>query len=368
MTEKMGIRELAERAKAEGAFDLAQGVIDLDPPVVLLDGLRSLPLEQVSRYDNKRGVLEYREAVVKYLASRGWQIDLDKLMSVAGVMAGISSALLTELRPGAKVLLPEPFFIAHKLLLEALGFEIVYLKTRLGEDLSWAMVEEKMKEVDGVVVTTPANPTGQVASIEVLKKLSGVAKRHNCLLLVDEMYREFIWDEKERDDSDYADLDLSNTVVLRSWSKTLAVPGWRVGFAITSPERMEKMAVSHDAMYIGGSTIAQHALAAALDKHTDKLNRYVEDLRQVLLENMEILREAFVAYGLNPLPVTATYYMLLKHERKSDMAMVEELIRKKIVATPVSILFADSKDTGYIRIHFAVRPEVARKVAGALGE
>ncbi len=367
MENKLGIRELAERAKAEGAYDLAQGIIDTDPPAVLVKTLRDLPIENISRYDNKRGVGQYREAVVGYLRSRGWKVDLSNVMSVAGAMAGISSALLTDLRPGDKVLLPEPFFIAHKILLETLGFEVEYLPVALGEDLDWDEVEKKMDEVDGVLLTTPANPTGQVASVDVLRKLSKIAKEKNCLLVLDEMYREFIWDEEKRDDSAYADLDLTKTVVVRSWSKTFAIPGWRVGFAVTSPERIENMAVRHDAMYIGGSTIAQNALAVCLDQHLDELDKYVDDLRVMLMRNKEILERAFVRYGLTPLPVPATYYMLLKHDRESDMAMVEELIKKKVVTTPANILFNDTtKETGYIRIHFAVKPEVAKEVAKIL--
>ena len=369
MTKELGIRELAERAKKEGCFDLAQGVIDADPPKALLNAMRELPLKKVSRYDNKRGVLKYREAIVGYLKSRGWQAGLDNVMSVAGAMAGISSSLVTDLEPCAKVLLPEPFFIAHKLLLEALGFEVEYLPTKLGEDLDWDEVKTKMSEVDAVIVTTPANPTGQVASVEVLRELSERAKEENCLLVLDEMYREFVWDEDKRDDSEYMNLDLSSTVIVRSWSKTLAIPGWRIGFVITSPDRVEEMAVRHDALYIGGSTIAQHAMAKALDQHLDELNQYVDDLRQTLLQNKAILEKAFTEYGLTPLPVPATYYTLLKHDRDSDMTMVEELIAKKIVTTPVNILYNDStKNTGYIRIHFAVADGVAEKVAAILGK
>ena len=70
---------------------------------------------------------------------------------------------------------------------------------------------------------------------------------------------------------------------------------------------------------------------------------------------------------MTPLPVSATYYMLILHNRESDMAAMEELIKKRIVVTPANILFSDSaKDTGYIRIHFAVAEGVAERVAGIL--
>ncbi|MFH1353813.1 MAG: pyridoxal phosphate-dependent aminotransferase [bacterium] len=367
MKGKVGIRELAERAKAEGAYDLAQGVIDAPPPRVLMEALRGLPLEKISTYNNKRGVKEYRQAIVSYLGSRGWRVELEQVMAVAGANGGVTSALLTDLRPGAKVLLPEPFFAYHKLLLETLGFEIEFMKVPLDGRPDWDGIVEKMKEVDAAVITTPANPTGQVASVEVLASLSEAAAENDCLLLIDEMYREFIWDNPPKDDASYEKINLAKTVLLRSWSKTFAIPGWRVGFAVTSPVRVEEMAARHDALYIGGSTIAQNALAVALRGNLEDLNKYVEDLREMLLKNKEILEEAFADYGFTPLPVPATYYMMLKHGRENDMAAVEELIKKKIVTTPGNILFADStKETGYVRIHFAVKPEVAIKVAGIL--
>lgn len=367
MSKNIGIRELAERAKKEGAYDLAQGVIDAPPPEVLIKTLRDLPLEKISSYDNKRGVMKYREAVAKYLGSRGWKVDVNQVLSVAGAMGGITSALLTELRPGARVLLPEPFFVYHKLLLETLGFEIEYYSVPLDTQPDWGEIKKKMGSVKALILTTPANPTGQMASGEILKSLSEVAKDSDCLLILDEMYREFIWSEETPDDSAYADLDLAKTVVVRSFSKTFAIPGWRVGFVVTSPERVEEMAVRHDAVYIGGSTIAQNAMAGVLDNNLDELNEYVSDLRELLRKNMKMLALAFEQYGMTPLPVPATYYMLLKHNRESDMAAVERLFTKKIAVTPVNILYADSsKDAGYIRIHFGVTKETAKAVVDIL--
>lgn len=362
----VGIRELAERARAEGAFDLAQGVVDAPPPKVLTEALRSLPLDKVSMYNNKRGVMEYREALVGYLGSRGWKVELGGVMATAGANGGATAALLTDLRPGVKVLLPEPFFVYHKLLLETLGFEIEFMRVPLEEQPDWDEIKERMKDVDAAIITTPSNPTGQMAAVETLVRLSEAAVENDCLLLIDEMYREFIWDNPPKDDGGYDGLNFDKTVLLRSWSKTFAIPGWRVGFAVTSPERVEKMAVRHDALYIGGPTIAQHALAVALKNNLDDLNEYVADLREKLLNNKEILTKVFEGFGMEPVPVPATYYMMLKHNRESDMATVEELIQKKIVTTPGNILYADStKDTGYIRIHFAVADGVAKEIAGA---
>jgi len=179
---------------------------------------------------------------------------------------------------------------------------------------------------------------------------------------VDETYQDYIWDGTFVSPLTLTD-DWSSLVVLRSFSKTFAIPGWRVAFAVTTPERVEKAAVQHDALYIGGSTIAQYTLAAALEQYLPELNKYVSDLRAQLAQNRDFLAETFRDYGMEPLPVPATYYMLIKHHRKSDLAAVEELLAKKIVVTPANILYADqSQNTGYIRIHFAVPPETVAEV------
>lgn len=358
-----GIREIAEEAKRIGAIDLAQGIIDSPPPSPLTESLKNLPLEKYSTYNNKRGVPEYRESIVNYLKFRGWNVHLDQILGIAGVTAGLAAGLLSELKPGASVLLPEPFFIGHKLLLEALGFNIIYLETPVEGGPDYEMLESAMNKADAMILTTPANPSGYVVLPSDINKLTKLAKDTDKLLLIDEMYREFIWDEETPDDSEYNDFDLNNSIFLRSFSKTLSIPGWRVGFAVTSPERLEKMAATHDALYLGGSTLSQHAIADALATEMEGLNSYVVSLRDTLKSNREILAEAFSGIGMEPRLSPATYYMFIKHNRESDTVAVKELMDKKIAVTPANILFSDSsKESGYIRIHFAVKPEVAQKV------
>lgn len=359
----LSIRELAERAKRLGAHDLAQGIIDTSPPPALLDSLRALPLERYSTYNNKRGVLEYREALREYLAGRNFSVPVDHIMNTAGTMAGLTSALLAELRPGDTVLLPTPFFINHKIFLETLGFKIKWFPTPLDGPPDWEALAQAMQGVRAVIVTTPTNPTGQVARPETLRILSQAAASAKCLLLIDEMYREFIWEHTPADDAGYDMIDWSSTVLLRSFSKTFAIPGWRIGFAVTSAERLERMAGSHDALYIGGSTLAQHAIANTLRDNLPDITAYLAQLRVTLAENHALLEKAFRSYGMKPLPVKATYFMLIEHGRENDMAALEALMGKKVVVTPVQILTSTpDTSTGFIRIHFAVSSATAREV------
>lgn len=127
------------------------------------------------------------------------------------------------------------------------------------------------------------------------------------------------------------------------------------------------MATRHDALYIGGSTIAQYAMASVLKKNLPALKHYVANLRKQLRANKKLLAKSFTAYGMEPLPVPATYYMIIKHNRRSDLTAMEELMDKKIFVTPLQILYANSsRDTGYIRIHFGISAKTAKSVSEIL--
>jgi aspartate/methionine/tyrosine aminotransferase len=350
-----GIRELAERAKAVQALDLTQGTIDAPPPAILPVLLQHLPPDRASRYTNKRGVPEYREAVQHHLQERRWPVPLDGIIATSGVSGALTSALLAHARPGATVILPEPFFIGHRLLLEALGFQIRYLPVPLDGAPHWHEIEQALASADACIITTPANPTGQVASLDTLTALSEAAARSQCLLFIDEMYREFIWEHPPADDARYVSLNLTSTVVARSFSKTFAIPGWRIGFAITSPARVELMAKIHDALYLGGTTLAQYVLAEALTQHSTELMAYVTSLRHQLQANQQALAGAFTQIGMKPLLSPATYYLMIAHQRKDDLVATEELLGKKIAVVPLRILYADTtQPSDYIRIHFAI--------------
>jgi len=363
----LGIREIAERARAVGGHDLAQGVIDATPPHVLIDQLSSLAWPDASIYNNQRGVQAYRESLKFYLKTRNWDLPLESIIGTAGAIGAQTAALLSHCAPGDTVLLPEPFFIGHKLLLETLGYNVQYVPFPIGESPQWDLLETHMPNASALLLTTPANPTGDTIDSDSLQKLSTAAGKNSCLLILDEVYREFIWNESSPDDTAYQDIDLSHTVITRSFSKSLAIPGWRTGFAITSPERAEQIAAKHDPLYIGASTLAQHTVAQSLSNHLPELNTYVQETRQLLLQNQETLSEAFSGFGMDPLSTTATYYMLIKHNRSSERVAIEELMAKKVFATPAQILYQNpATETSYIRIHFGVAANTAKAVHKAL--
>ena len=363
----LGIRELAERAKAVGAIDLAQGIVQIDPPSALVAELHQLAAGVGTTYDNKRGVGGYREAVVDWLGGRGWDVDVANVQGTAGVTCAITSALLAKLSPGDQVLLPEPFFIGHKLLLEALGFVPVYYSVPLETEPDWKEIGSQFASVQACIITSPANPTGQCASAETVRELSQAATSSGCLLLIDEIYREFHWDEIDIDDTHYRDIDLTATCIARSFSKTLSIPGWRVGYSISSPENVEHFSSLHDPVYLGGVGSSQQALAEALMNQRGALEVHIQAVREQLQESRRLLVEAAEARGWKPLATPGAYYLVVHTPGEDDMAVCEALLESGVAATPLRVLYADtSVPREYIRLHFAVSPEIAAAAAAKI--
>jgi aspartate/methionine/tyrosine aminotransferase len=130
---------------------------------------------------------------------------------------------------------------------------------------------------------------------------------------------------------------------------------------------MEAISTTHDPIFAGGSTIAQNALAQALDKHDDELTAYVDDLRELCRTNASTMLEAFAKIEMVGEMPAATYYLLLRHNRASDMEAFEELLKLGLVATPGSAFFSDqSVNTGFIRIHAGISTESRQRVVAAV--
>lgn len=361
------IRELAEYAKSSGSVNLAQGVIDVPPPEILMAILKKLPLKDLSRYENRRGVLVYRQAIQRMLAARNWEIPVESIMATAGGMAGIAASLLVACPAGGRVLLPEPFFQGHRNLIDALGLQAVYVSVPIDQAPDWDELISHFPEVDAAIITTPANPTGQIATIPDLKKILAAGQRHDCFIVLDEIYRDFIWNEPIPDDAVYSDLDLSRASIVRSFSKTLSVSGWRIGYLLSSPALIEAIINRHDPLFGGASTIAQNTLAVGLTDHYQTITRYIHELRELCQANLAVLADAFSAYGMVPTIPPAAYYMLMKHNRASDIAAMEELIERQIVTLPGRAIYSHPDiNTDYIRIQVGITAENRQRVIDQL--
>lgn len=358
---------MADVAIEAGAIDMAQGVIHTSPPPLFLELLsKRFSERQTHVYASPAGYKPYRETLLKLAQQENQGLTLDTLMATSGVTGGLVSALTTCCQPSEKVMLLEPFYPAHDWAIRALHYTPAYVPYTPDFTLDWAEIEQTMPHVKACIIANPANPTGLVLTSDELERLYQLCKQYNVLLIVDEVYREFVWEGQYTSLLSTAD-SLEHLVILRSFSKNLGLAGWRAGYAITTPERRVQMTHLHDALYVGAPAPVQIVLTELLAQHANVVQSFIQELIESYRQNRANIIDAFTAFGMQPLPKQGAYYMLIQHNRSSDLTATQELLDKGIAVAPgIPFYRPNTLDTGFLRIHFALSQANCEKVVTIL--
>jgi aminotransferase len=356
-------REMADIAAARGAVDMSQGVVHTIPPLVFVNEMRQIIGErQPHVYSSPAGLMPYREALRNLMRPEKPDLTTEMIIGTNGVTGGLAAALSSHCQAGERVLLPEPFYPAHDWVIRTLKLVPEYLPYYPEHKPSLATIAKILPRVSAVLLTNPANPTGMVWSKEELLGWHDICRRKKILLLVDEVYRDFIWEGR------YASLlhlldSLEGVVILRSFSKNLALSGWRVGFAISTEQRCQIMSRAHDAIFVGAPAAPQLVMAKLLRERRPELEMFVHRLVNLYANNRPEVARYFTAAGMEPYAGQGAYYMLVKHRRISDRAATEELLNLGIAVAPGASFFRPGAgNTGYLRVHFALSEENMGKV------
>jgi aminotransferase len=186
-----------ECARVQG-INLAQGVCDLEAPAAVREAAAWAVNAGFNTYTRYDGLAELREAIAhKQKWFTGMEVDPEtEIIVSAGATGALYCACLALLNPGDEVILFEPYYGYHVSTLAATGAAPVYVRlsppawTFRDEDLE-AAISPKTR---GIVINTPANPSGKVFSAEELQRLAGLASRHDLFVFTDEIYEHFVYD------------------------------------------------------------------------------------------------------------------------------------------------------------------------------
>ncbi len=355
---------MADEAVRYGAIDLAQGVLHTEPPKVLIDLLSELITEpRVHTYSSPQGIPAYLESLENLLATEGTPVSKTNLLGSSGNTGGLLAVLIAHCSAGDRVILPEPFYPAHLWAIRAARCEPVFVGYNERFTPNEAELLQLLPTARAVILCNPSNPSGAVWEQTQLEQLLRAAHEHGTLVIADETYKDYIWEGLFTSPLSLG-TDWQSFVVLRGFSKTLAIAGWRIGYAISSPERIQAMTHQiHDALYVGAPSLPQHVLARALRDHHEELRTFVQRNVALYRETRLRLADVFRSIGMEPLLPHGAFYMLVKHNRQSDIAATKELLAAGVAVAPGQAFFHNpTAPSGHIRIHFAVAPETVEEV------
>ena len=341
------IRRVFEAAPVD-AINLGLGEPNFDTPRAILRAAHETLDEGRLGYTATAGLPALRRAIAEYSNDR---LDPDSVLVTVGAQEALFSTMLAWLGPGQEVLVPDPGFPAYPAIARLAGaMPVCYpLSAEEGFQFSAAALEPLITpRTQALVLNSPANPTGVVIPLEELRAVARLAEKHELLVISDEVYREIYFDERP---PSYLDVS-TDGIVVSSLSKFASMTGWRLGWALGKPERMEPIQVVHQ---YSVTCAPAHSQKAALAAFGSDAQRDAESFRHDLRHRRDLLATlARERLGLSPRIPGATFYMLLEAAPAGDsLRTAMELVTQTRVITIPGAAFGEQASR-FLRLSFSV--------------
>ena len=353
----------AQEIGAENVFDFSLGNPCVPTPKEYNERIIALLQNEprIHAYSPDLGLREAREKIAASLNRRfGMHYDADDLVMTAGAAGALAYAIRLVTSPGDEILTFAPFFPEYTPYTELAGRKLQVVPARLSDfQIDFAALETRMNpRVQAVLVNTPCNPSGVVYSHETLKTLCDFLSRkekeygHEIWLISDEPYREILFDGHVQP---YVSVYYARTLSCYSFSKSLSVPGDRVGYLAINPacghsKMLARMAVqvSRGIGHDSTAGIVQRAAADCCEMTADF---------SVYERNMNLLYNELTQLGFEIVRPGGTFYMFPKAPEDDAAAFCRKAAQHDLILVPGDTFGVP----GYFRIAYCIEEEKVKR-------
>ena len=354
------IRVMMEKAtqmqkKGEDVIHMEIGRPDFDTPEVIKQAANTALANGNVFYTSNYGTPELRQAIADKL-KRDNNIDYkaEEILVTIGVGEGTYAAVAAFTEPGDEILVPDPVWLNY-----------IHVPHFFGAvPVSYALKEENDYQIDldqieslitpktkMLVINTPGNPTGVVQSMETLEKLAEIAKKHNLIVVSDEIYEKLVYGEARHISIASLPGMKERTITLNGFSKCYSMTGWRLGYVAAPVEFIKAMVRVHAYINTCAPSFVQEAGITALEKAEPDVQEMVKEYQR---------RRDYAVSAINAIdglscktPGGAFYiFVNIKALGKTSAEMADYLLETaKIAAVPGSAFGPQGE--GYIRLSYA---------------
>jgi aspartate aminotransferase/aminotransferase len=340
-----GIRRVFDLAsQLENPIDFSIGQPDFDVPEPIKEAAIEAIRKGFNRYTATQGIAALNEAILDSVESR-CQVRPESSLITIGVAGGLTLGLLALLDADDQALIPDPYFICYRNLAEMLSLPPAYYDLYPDFRITEERLEAGMtEEVRVLVVNSPGNPTGRVLDEAELDAVVAFARRHDLVVLSDEIYDLFSFDAPAP--SLFGRYD--KVVLLGGFSKTYGMPGWRLGYAVGPRELIDTMRTLQQFSYVCPPTPLQHAVVGASKVDMSPYVRAYRIKRDLVVSKLaghfELVRPEGAFYAFPEVPGGI-----------SAMAFAERALERNLLVVPGS---AFSRRDTHLRLSFALADDV----------
>lgn len=354
--EMSGIRRIFDLVQGmQDAVDLSLGQPHFDVPEPVKRAATKAIDDGFNRYTQTQGIAELQAGLRKKLRAAAGR-EPEGVIVTAGVAGGLFMSLMVLVEPGDEVLIADPYFVLYRHLVNLCGGTPVLIDTYPDFRLTVERLERAVTPKTRILlVNNPVNPTGVAYRADEVRALADFARRHDLVTISDEIYEAFSYDFPHEPMARH----YGPTITLGGFSKTYAMPGWRLGWASGPKSVIEAMNTFQQFSFVCAPAPAQKAGVVALE--TDMSARIAEYRRKrdMVVEGLKGEFE-FVRPG-------GAFYAFPKVPWGDDDAFVKKAIESKVLIVPGS---ACSTRKTHFRLSFAASDdalargiEILRKIA-----
>ncbi|MEB5919338.1 pyridoxal phosphate-dependent aminotransferase [Enterococcus innesii] len=345
------LMEIATLAKkTPNLIDMSIGDPDLITDATIIEAAFADVKAGHTKYTASDGSADFIQTVVDFYQKQ-YQLTFSpsQVRGTVGALHGMYLALAAIIDPGDEVIIHEPYFSPYKQQVELVGGVPVFIPTfekdgfQIDVEVLKSAITEKTR---AIIINSPNNPTGAVFSPETFEKIAAVAIEHDLLILSDEVYEAFCFDDTFVPMAAFAP---ENTITFSSFSKAFAMTGWRIGYMI-APESINLTAkLINEAIAYSAPTPSQRAGIYALN-HYDTL---VPQVVAVFKERLTYIEQRVAEIPFLSLsPVKGSMYAFINIEQTGldSVSFVEKLLKETSVLMIPGKAFGETTGDGYVRL------------------
>ena len=307
----------ADDAKKRGIeiLHLNIGQPDIKSPVESLNAVRETDLDLL-KYEYSQGSLEFRKNLCNYYKKHSIHISTDDIITTVGASEALSFTMNSICDPGDEVIIPEPFYANYNGFAFASDVNVIPITSKIEDNFALPSIHEFEKKINSktkaILLCNPCNPTGYVYSQEEIINIANLAKKNDLFIVVDEVYREFIYTDTKHfsilEDEKFSE----NAILIDSTSKRYSLCGARVGFIVSKNSEFIETCLKFALTRLSPPTLALIAANHALNSREDYIENVIKEYykrREVIInelsqiDNIKFSNPMGAFYSIIKLPI-----------------------------------------------------------------
>ena len=307
----------ADDAKKRGIeiLHLNIGQPDIKSPVESLNAVKETDLDLL-KYEYSQGSLEFRNNVCNYYKKHSIYVSPDDIITTVGASEALSFTMNSICDPGDEVIIPEPFYANYNGFALASDVNVIPITSKIEDNFALPSIHEFEKKINSktkaILLCNPCNPTGYVYSQEEIINIANLAKKNDLFIVVDEVYREFIYTDTKHfsilEDEKFSE----NAILIDSTSKRYSLCGARVGFIVSKNSEFIQTCLKFALTRLSPPTLALIAANHALNSREEYIENVIKEYykrREVIInelsqiDNIKFSNPMGAFYSIIKLPI-----------------------------------------------------------------